>query len=541
MLDGVAGVRRLRSRGRQPGLALAVGPQHEDEPPRRDDRREQRGVGRVLDASNVPSPTSSGRRARRVTTPSVDELVVHRALQPGQSVRGGVRAGVSFDVSAAAVNLFAMHNRMHDFTYWLGSTEANWSNAGEQLRPDRGVRRERPPGRRRAGGGAHPGRARQREHVHAARRSVVGHEHVPLAAVRRLVLRRASTVSDMGVIGQVRPHGREPHDRQGTNRTGHHAGAMGESNSDLMSIEHLASSGFTPTGQGTSGRPARTRPATRVRGIRNYAGNFPQTGAFPTPGVSPLIDPLNFSDIGYDLTGPGARGRRDLDRDELLHQAGAGGEVRRVVPVERRTLRPVRQRRPAAGELLATGAGSSSCSTRSCWARTVVVAARDAMLAADVMRFGGENQKALGRVRLARPRPVRVEHERHRPCGRRRVGPEPAARLRVPDDFECDGPFQASLARAGDPGRQRADLRRTLRGPRLADRRHEPRHERRRAPGEQPRTRSPVRSRDVRVRRDRTGFGRPFRQTFTDRPATLTIRFATTGRRRPAVRPRPAT
>ena len=53
--------------------------------------------------------------------------MVHRAVQPGQSVRGGVRAGVSFDVSAAAVNLFAMHNRMHDFTCWLRFTEANWN------------------------------------------------------------------------------------------------------------------------------------------------------------------------------------------------------------------------------------------------------------------------------------------------------------------------------------------------------------------------------------------------------------------------------
>ena len=55
VLDGVAGVRRLRSRGRQPGLALAVGPQHEDEPDR-DDRREQRGVGRVLDAPERAEP-----------------------------------------------------------------------------------------------------------------------------------------------------------------------------------------------------------------------------------------------------------------------------------------------------------------------------------------------------------------------------------------------------------------------------------------------------------------------------------------------------
>ena len=87
-------------------------------------------------------------------------------------------------------------------------------------------------------------------------------------------------------------------------RTGHHAGAMGGSNSDLMSIEQLASSGFTPTAGGNKWATGTYATGNKVRGIRNYAGNFPQTGAFPTPGVSPLIDPLNFSDIGYDLTGP---------------------------------------------------------------------------------------------------------------------------------------------------------------------------------------------------------------------------------------------
>ena len=35
--------------------------------------------------------------------------------------------GESFDVSAAATNLFTMHNRMHDWSYFLGFTEQNWN------------------------------------------------------------------------------------------------------------------------------------------------------------------------------------------------------------------------------------------------------------------------------------------------------------------------------------------------------------------------------------------------------------------------------
>ena len=40
------------------------------------------------------------------------------------------------------------------------------------------------------------------------------------------------------------------------------------------------------------------------RAIRNFGMNFPYTGAFPTPGVKPLINPLNYAAKGYDITGP---------------------------------------------------------------------------------------------------------------------------------------------------------------------------------------------------------------------------------------------
>ena len=40
---------------------------------------------------------------------------------------GAPRAGTGNDISAAVTNLFAMHNRMHDFAYYLGFTEAAWN------------------------------------------------------------------------------------------------------------------------------------------------------------------------------------------------------------------------------------------------------------------------------------------------------------------------------------------------------------------------------------------------------------------------------
>src|SRR3712207_8554703 len=45
------------------------------------------------------------------------------------------------DIDAARANLFAMHNRMHDWSYHLGFTEATWNMQDENLRPG-GLRSE---------------------------------------------------------------------------------------------------------------------------------------------------------------------------------------------------------------------------------------------------------------------------------------------------------------------------------------------------------------------------------------------------------------
>ena len=82
---------------------------------------------------------------------------------------------------------------------------------------------------------------------------------------------------DVGVIGHEYGHMIENRMiGKGDRRAGHHAGAMGESTGDLMSIE-------SSTRTGTS-RPTATNPwatgtyatGEKLRGIRNYAGNFPR-------------------------------------------------------------------------------------------------------------------------------------------------------------------------------------------------------------------------------------------------------------------------
>lgn len=137
----------------------------------------------------------------------------------------------------------------------------------------------------------------------------------------------------------------------------------------------------------------------KLRGIRNYAGDFPATGAFPQPGVYSQVNPLNFSAIGYDLTGP---------------QVHADGELWTATNIDIRKALvakyngsfpegdPALQRRCAEGVL-----PPDSCPGNRRWIQLVLdafllmptapsmVDARDAMLAADVMRFGAANQSEL--------------------------------------------------------------------------------------------------------------------------------------------------
>ena len=103
------------------------------------------------------------------------------------------------DIDAARANLFAMHNRMHDWSYHLGFTEATWNMQRDNF--GLGRARQRPgagqrPGRRGQRRPARRSRPRQRQPDHARRRHRADHQHVPVAADRRRVLRaRASTAT----------------------------------------------------------------------------------------------------------------------------------------------------------------------------------------------------------------------------------------------------------------------------------------------------------------------------------------------------------
>jgi uncharacterized repeat protein (TIGR01451 family) len=85
---------------------------------------------------------------------------------------------------------------------------------------------------------------------------------------------------------------------------------MGESFADLNGIEVLREYSFVPVSNENPFAVGAYVTGSKQRGIRNYGMNFPRTGAFPTPGVSPLTNPFAFGDLGYDAssTSPHADG-----------------------------------------------------------------------------------------------------------------------------------------------------------------------------------------------------------------------------------------
>jgi hypothetical protein len=148
------------------------------------------------------------------------------------SVGAGVRYLDGYAIAAHPLNDMVLLLIKDGTT--LISADSNFSperfqRPAAQLRADRGLPSERPGDRRRPGGrgasdagGVREGLAQQRQHGHRDRRLLVGHEHVPLAAAAGRVLRpvRRRRLRPAADRPRVRPHDREPDDRQGRSAPG---------------------------------------------------------------------------------------------------------------------------------------------------------------------------------------------------------------------------------------------------------------------------------------------------------------------------------
>ena len=306
--------------------------------------------------------------------------------------------GSGNDIDAATTNLFAMHSRFHNWSYHLGFTEAAWNAQAHNF--GTGTAEGDPLiGMVQAGAVSHgPPTYAGRDNAFmrtlpdgtSSQSAMFLWQPIPGAFYAPCV----DGDYDMAVIGHEYTHMIENRMiGKGVNRTGFHAGAMGESAADFISMEYLNEYGFAPGGDaGWAVGPYAT--GNTVRAIRNYNMSFPASGHFPQAGQYHKVNPLNFSNVGYDLVGP---------------QVHADGEIWSATNFDIRELFVSRyggiaptQRACADGQRPA-----DQCPGNRRWVQIVFDAfllmptsptfldARDAYLAADMMRFGGANQDLL--------------------------------------------------------------------------------------------------------------------------------------------------
>jgi extracellular elastinolytic metalloproteinase len=305
--------------------------------------------------------------------------------------------GISNDIRAAVVNLFAMHNRMHDWTYALGFTEIN-SNGQEYNFGNTLPNRENDPevGGAQAGAlvsTAPPGGTRNNANQLTLPDGVPGVTNMFLWQPRPASAYPPCVDGDydMQVIAHEFTHFVSNRMVAGpdTNLSGDQAGQMGESWSDLNAVEYLQEYGFAPVGTENPFAVGVYVTGNPDLGIRNYATND---------------SPLNYSNIGYDL----------IQAENNVH---ANGEIWSATNIDIRSALNAKYdgQFPSSNATLqrecADGLRNpSDCPGNRRWIQimhdafllmpgaTSMLDARDAYLAADVMRFGGDNQVELWRA-----------------------------------------------------------------------------------------------------------------------------------------------
>jgi extracellular elastinolytic metalloproteinase len=315
-----------------------------------------------------------------------------------------VLAGSGNDIDAAITNLFGMHNRMHDFAYYLGFDEPHW-NAQQYNHGLGGVGNDGVYGNAQAAaisGGAPNYNGRDNANMNTGadgnhpQTNMFLWQPLPGAFYAPCV----DGDYDMPVIGHEYGHaienrmiGKGVGARQGT-----HAGAMGEAFGDFDALEYLNAFHYAPVPGSDEWTEGAYVTGNHYNGIRDYLASEPMGGDFPEPGANAQVNSLNLSDYGFDNVGP---------------EVHADGEIWVAVEYDIRDL--MLDRYPAEGAELDIACARGRVAADECpgnrrWIQlyydsmvlmprnTTILQARDAMLAADVARFGGANQDLLWRA-----------------------------------------------------------------------------------------------------------------------------------------------
>jgi extracellular elastinolytic metalloproteinase len=306
--------------------------------------------------------------------------------------------GAEPDLPTAIVNLFVGHNRQHDWSYFLGFTEATWNAQRWNFGINTAGENDPIIGDAQAGGvvGGYPsytGRNNANMFTRPDGQSSWSNMYMWQPLAGSFYAPCVDGDFDMSVIGHEYGHMIENRMiGKGNRRFGFHAGAMGESFGDLNGMEYLVEWGFVPV---SGENPYAVGPyvtGNEYRGIRNYGMNFAPFGDVPSPGEYPVVNPLNFGDIGYDLTGP---------------QVHADGEIWSATNFDIRRLFIQRYGGERAQACAAGRLPPERCPGNRRWfqlyydamllmpTRPTMLDARDAILAADAVRFDGRNEDLL--------------------------------------------------------------------------------------------------------------------------------------------------
>ena len=300
------------------------------------------------------------------------------------------------DINASVTNLHVAHNRMHDFSYYLGFTEENYNmqvdNLGRNDDPTRGNDPE--IGNAQAGaltGGQPTFLGRDNANQIALQDGIPGitnqYLFQPLAGGFYSPCTDGSL--DMSIVGHEYTHAISNRMIGGPDEgiTSEQGGAMGESWGDLTAGEYMYEHGYSNGSNPWAVGPYAT--GNKTVGIRDYAID---------------TNPLNYSDYGFDS--PGVEVHAD---GEIWN--GTMWEVRKALVAKYNAAYPTTDKalnlRCAQATATSTPTPATQCPGNRRWLQLVFDAfllqqgatsmldARDAMLAADRMRFGGANQAAL--------------------------------------------------------------------------------------------------------------------------------------------------
>ncbi len=311
------------------------------------------------------------------------------------------------DIEASTVSLFVGHNVMHDWSYYLGFDEGHWNaqqyNNGVTTVPPTPV--PGPPAVRQPlgndglignaqSGAASGSRDNANMNTGADGTHPTTNQFVwqPLAA--SFYAPCVDGAYDFSVFGHEYGHlienrmiGKGVGARQGANPA-QAAGAMGEAFGDFDALAafnelHLP----VPAGADryTEGAYA---TGNGYNGIRDFLAGRPMGGQFPQPGQNPDTDPLNYGDYGFDNVGT---------------EVHADGEIWVAVQMDIRDL--FLGRYPSPGEATDVACARGQIAPGDCpgdrrWIQDyydamvmmprnpTMIDARNAMLAADLARFG---------------------------------------------------------------------------------------------------------------------------------------------------------